>query len=459
MREAKNYFLNRKSVQIAYFKAYKGHIHNPGMGIIAMAVSDHMVIGYSEADRAAEDAKPPFSLTREMLQEVTALPYIDNIYIRVGWNDVQKEQGKLCLSPSFEMAVEEAKRAGKSWGFRIMQCSPSNPVKHLLPDFLADKLLTAPVYYDLTYGPRPKLMPLYTDEYLKYWNEMLQLLGEKFDGDPDLEYGDISGYGYWGEGHHGGEIPDSPERTEFVIQSLLNSHLHAFPKTPMVMNLHMAEFYDAGRRMLDKGSWVRRDCYYGWFQAYHAQDGLNRRSDAAMIFETIMPGLCMQDSSDPSYRHSQFDTADAMCDFGANYATVGFNPQDTLYADHMLPQLFAPFQERLGYRLRPSIVWKIKNGDDWSLVLGMVNDGCANPPGELTFYAESNGTKASVTVNGGQFANRMKLVEIPLEKEHDDRIKLTMSLKIGEKSYPVRFAADVRQEKAPYELWVDLRHE
>ena len=90
MREAKNYFLNRKSVQIAYFKAYKGHIHNPGMGIIAMAVSDHMVIGYSEADRAAEDAKPPFSLTREMLQEVTALPYIDNIYIRVGWNDVQK---------------------------------------------------------------------------------------------------------------------------------------------------------------------------------------------------------------------------------------------------------------------------------------------------------------------------------------------------------------------------------
>ncbi len=70
--------------QIAYFKPYQGHIHNPGMGIISMAISDHMVTGYTPQERAENDRKRPFRLTEKMLEEVTALPYIDNLYIRVG---------------------------------------------------------------------------------------------------------------------------------------------------------------------------------------------------------------------------------------------------------------------------------------------------------------------------------------------------------------------------------------
>lgn len=452
-----NRFQDRDSVQIAYFKAYKGHIHNPGMGIISMAISDHMVTGYSKEDREKADREKPFELTREMIQQVTALPYIDNIYIRVGWSDVQKEKGKLTISPAFEMAVEEAKKAGKSWGFRIMQCSPSNPTQHLLPDFLVGQLPMVPMYDDGTYGPRPKMMPTYTDEYLKYWGEMLMLLGERFDSDQNLEYVDVSGFGLWGEGH--GPKTDPLERTEYILESLFNSHEKAFPTTPMVLNLHHAEFYESGKKRIQNGSWVRRDCYYGWFQAYHAEDGLKRRSDAAMIFETIMPGLTMEDDADPSYRHSFLDTADSMCDYGANYATVGFNPLDTLYADHIVPQLFDPFKERLGYRLRPSIVWKIINPDNsWSLVLGMINDGSANPPGEVTFYAESNERQTFVSVNGGEFGKKMCLVEMPLPKGHADKIKLRMTLKMGQKVHNVRFAADVRTTEAPFELWVDLRH-
>lgn len=77
-----NQFRGRKTQQIAYFvKKYNGHIHNPGMGIISMALSDHMVTGYTIEDRIKADAQPPFDLTREMLQKVTKLPYIDNIYI------------------------------------------------------------------------------------------------------------------------------------------------------------------------------------------------------------------------------------------------------------------------------------------------------------------------------------------------------------------------------------------
>lgn len=81
-----------KSEQIAYFGPYQGHIHNPGMGIVSMAVSDHMITGYTPEARREGDARKPFRLTEKMLEQVTALPYVDNLYIRVGWNDVQKEK-------------------------------------------------------------------------------------------------------------------------------------------------------------------------------------------------------------------------------------------------------------------------------------------------------------------------------------------------------------------------------
>lgn len=454
--------------QIAYFKPYQGHIHNPGMGIISMAISDHMVTGYTPQERAENDRKRPFRLTEKMLEEVTALPYIDNLYIRVGWNDVQKEKGRLSLLSEFEMAVEAAQRAGISWGFRIMQASPSNPREHLLPDFLADRLPMYPYYDGEVYGPSPRKLPLYTEEYLKYWEEMLMLLGEKYDGMPSLEYEDVSGFGLWGEGHHGCRpTPDGPvvdlelgsrERMEEVVRRLIDSHQRAFPLTPMVLNLVLSE-YRAGAQAIQNGCWVRRDSYYRWFQADQAWYGLQKRADAAMIFETVMPGIGTEDHEDPAFRHSFMETPDRMCDYGAAYGIVGFNIPDTLYADHMMPQLFEPFCRRLGYRLRPSIIWKQRKADgSGSLVLGMVNDGCANPPGNLYFQAESGGKTSGVQVNGGNLGERMCLVEMPFPEDCTNEVRLRLFLETGKKRRPVRFAADVREAEAPLVLTVRLEH-
>lgn len=461
-------FAGCKSEQTAYFGPYRGHIHNPGMGIISMAISDHMVTGYTPWERARNDGKKPFTLTQKMLEEVTALPYIDNLYLRVGWNDVQREKGKLCLLPEFEMAVDAARSAGISWGLRIMQASPSNPSEHLIPDFLAGRLPMYPYYDGSYYGPSPKKLPLYSEDYLKYWEEMLQLLGEKYDGDASLEYADVSGYGLWGEGHHGCHVKpggpvvdlklDDRERKEEIVERLIHSHQTAFLSTPMVLNLVLSE-YRAARKAIQEGCWVRRDSYHHWFQADQADYGLRKRPDAAMIFETVMPGMNMQDNQDPAFRTSYLETPDKMCDYGAAYGIVGFNPCDTLFADHMVPQLFDAFKNRLGYRLRPSICWKLTKPDgSRSLVLGMVNDGCANPPGTVCFYAKALGKTVSTEVNGGEFGGRMRLVELPLPDGCSDRVTLTMALLIGDKKRPVRFAADVRTGEAPFALTVCLSH-
>lgn len=66
--------LKGKTEQIAYFDAYHGHIHNPGMGIVSMAVSDHMITGYTKEARTQGDARKPFVLTQKMLDEVAPCP-------------------------------------------------------------------------------------------------------------------------------------------------------------------------------------------------------------------------------------------------------------------------------------------------------------------------------------------------------------------------------------------------
>ena len=177
-----------------------------------------------------------------------------------------------------------------------------------------------------------------------------------------------------------------------------------------------------------------------------------------MIIIAVPVLMKIQDDVDPAFRSSYLDTPRKMCEYGATYGIIGFNPLDTLYADHMAPQLYDAFKEKVGYRLRPSIIWKVHRPEGMTLALGMVNDGCANPPGDIIIQAESNNNTSNVCVNGGCFSDRMHIVELPLPKNHDDVIKLTMKIAIRNKIRPVRFAVNNRSANAPYELMVSMKH-
>lgn len=178
-----------------------------------------------------------------------------------------------------------------------------------------------------------------------------------------------------------------------------------------------------------------------------------------MIFETIMPGIGNYDSWDPAFIQSDINTTNGMCDFGTHYATVGFNSLDTLYAAQNKPELFQTFSERIGYRLRPSIVWKTREDQvECSLILGMVNDGAVTPPGIVTFYAGSQGDEVSAEISGSHLSNKMYLVELPISKLRGNQIEIRMELTLGMKKYPIRFSTDIGQKEAPYVLQVNLEH-
>ena len=111
------------ALHLAYFDPHEGPVPNPGMGINAYVLSDHMHTHYDPTDWNRREALPPDPLDRATFDRVLELPYVDNLYLRSEWRDVQKQQGKLDLPEAWKWVLEAAEKKGKRWSFRIMNCS------------------------------------------------------------------------------------------------------------------------------------------------------------------------------------------------------------------------------------------------------------------------------------------------------------------------------------------------
>jgi len=459
---------DEQSIHLAYFDQAEGSVPNPGMGVNGYVFSDHMHVGYTEAEWNRTQGLPPQSLNRATFDRMMELPYNDNLYIRFEWRDVQKQRGKLELPEAWKWVLEAAEKQGKRWSFRIMNCSPHSMSENGLPEFLQGKLKMIPYWHaDNVPGPRPKYFPEYSNDYLNWWGELVSLLGEEYDNHSLLEYADISGYGFWGEMHHfarytpDGPVinyqPGTPERVEAIVERLIHDHLEAFPKTPAALGLHTAD-YVAGQRAFERGlCWPRRDSFMSNFSTAETRLAEGLTPGSAMIWETIIPSIKSQtDRVNISQRY--FDIA-------ANYIAVGFNPWDTIWAHEHCLDTYEILEQRIGYRLRPSIVWRrrIANGKD-EIAIGLRNDGCSAPPGQLTIQASfpdgSNST--AVLPMGEPTPGAMKIYGLPLLANADKcgadkMIGLSMNIQIKGKNYPVQWAVNKGQTTDPFILKVPLK--
>ena len=449
----KNHLDGCTTEQIAYFLPCKGKVSNYGMGTVSMLVSDHMRTETTAKFGYTKDVFDTLKIDEKFALHQCNDSNCDNIYIRVNWNDVQCTAGKLEFSDRLKIALDAVKSTGKRWSFRVMQSSEGDYPGDLLPEFLKDKLPKVTIKDK----PFDIVMPLYTDDYLKYWQEMLMLLGEQFDSDPTFEYADVSGFGLWGEGHHyfdyKGEhknhlLAESWDRYEYVVDELIKYHKQAFPTTPMVLSLHLCD-YEAGRKALTEGAWVRRDSFYRYYKASESLYSKMRHKNAAMLFETDVPTL--DNATDRVVTPVQMATL--KLDQGTNYSAVGFNGVDYDWFKDNMPALFEVYNEKLGFRLRPSIVWRCEYPDGKkSIVMDIANDGCATPPGVITFKLNA-GDNAFVKVDGGDLGKATCQVEIPLPDKVDwTTYKLSADITLGGKTHPMRFATDCDDGFAPFEL-------
>ena len=456
------------------------HIRNFGAGLV----------GYSwEENGPALNVKCGNETLEAAVEKMASLPFVDVLYIRCDWRDVQSQAGKLDLSPVWEATLDAAKRHNLGVGFRIQLSSPNiQPGKLSMPDFLKGKVPIANighkskehrVNFDF-YEPRYD-----SPEFLKAFTELNELLAARFDGNPMIEYMDLMMYGFWGEAHTNdlpSPFPDylTAERT-FV--NLTQLQMDAWKRTPLAVNME-PDISNVGNRQVQDmvvraGGWLRSDSLI-MDEPIQIEALAHRPPWVATVLEDggnrhyVLPEweaeerACIEKLGGSARRFIGGDREVPPAD---DYPAMSGGPIDRPYREvagfHALdidtnyfglwteadnirryyekyPDSLRALEQRLGYRVRPSLVWQRKRYDTMELILCIANDGVAGVPGVLGIYAETPDGRVKLGGNldaGHPYGGQIREASIILPKGLEgQQIKLRAELETKGIRRPVRWA-------------------
>lgn len=106
------------------------HIRNHGLGLV----------GYAWEENAPSIAARKGTQTlAEAVEKMAGLPFVDVLYIRCDWRDVQSKAGSLDWNPVWDLTLGAARRHGQRFAFRIQLSNPEfQPDEIALPKFLRE---------------------------------------------------------------------------------------------------------------------------------------------------------------------------------------------------------------------------------------------------------------------------------------------------------------------------------
>lgn len=388
------------------------------------------------------------------VEGLARLDFVDVLYIRCDWRDVQTRPGRLDLAPVFALTLEAAKRHGLRVAFRVQLSNPeTQPSRLALPDFLQAKVPLVEIRQPVATGPK-RVEPRYDHpEFLRAFRELNGLLAAEFDLNPLVEFTDLMMYGFWGEGHtsdYASPFPDylTAERT-FV--EMTRAQLEAWKRVPLAVNTQPDisrtgnhEVHDLAVRA---GAWLRSDSIIldepiqiealahrpPWL-AVVMEDGYHRH------YRTDGPAFRADAGGANPIDHAMLHTLD----LGANYWSLWTEAASLARYQEAHPETFAAVRRRLGYRVRPSWIWQRKRYGTTELVVAFANDGVAGVPGVLRVFVESPDGK--VRIGGGldaghPYAGRLRQASFILPSGWEGRdVLLRAELETKGVRRPVRWA-------------------
>lgn len=361
------------------------------------------------------------------VDKLSALPFVDVLYIRCDWRDVQSGPGRLDFSPVWALTLDAAKRRGQRVAFRVQMSNPQlAPKGFALPDFLLEKVPMVGI------GPNQNGIemsePRYDHpEFIKAFREVNELLAAEFDPREDVEFIDLMMYGWWGEGHTSGagtpfENYYTAERT-FV--ELTRIQLETWKRVPLACNTQPDGNGVGNNEVLDMtvraGGWLRSDSIVHdepiqierlghrppWLAAVLEQ-GWRRTHDLSLI---------PVDSAGVSTKDKSMLMA---LDIGANYWALWTEADNIAAYRERFPEAFAALESRMGCRVRPAWLWQRERYDRPELIIGFANDGVAGVPGALRVTVESldGAFRASGCLDAGRpFAGKVRQAAFVLPRE------------------------------------------
>jgi hypothetical protein len=462
----------------------RNHIRNFGTGLV----------GYTwEENGPALSVQCGNETLEQSVEKMAALPFVDVLYIRCDWRDIHQGPGNLQLSPVWEATFDAAKRHNLGVGFRIQLSSPNiQPDKLALPDFLHGKVPIVNIghkskehhtTYDF-YEPRYD-----SPEFQKAFADLNELLAARFQGDPNLEYMDLMMYGFWGEGHTN-DLPNPfPDylTAEKTFVNMTQLQMDIWRQTPLAVNTQ-PDISNVGNRQIQDmaargGCWLRSDSLImdepiqieelshrpPWL-ATVMEDGENRhyvlpefaaeeRACIEKLPNSKLAFVGVDDEAEPAddYPHRIGGPIDRpyresagfhALDIGTNYFGLWTEADNIRRYYEKYPDSLRAMEQRLGYRVRPSLIWQRKRYDTMELILGIVNDGVAGVPGVLGIYAESLDGRMKVGGNldtGQPYVGQMRQASIILPKNMDgEQVVLRAELEVKGVRRPVRWACHER---------------
>ncbi len=108
------------------------HVRNFGLGLVGYTWEEN---GPSSAARKGQET------LEAAVEKLAKLPFVDVLYIRCDWRNVQSRPGRLDLNPVWDLTIDAARRHGLRFAFRIQLSNPKfEPDEIALPEFLRNKV-------------------------------------------------------------------------------------------------------------------------------------------------------------------------------------------------------------------------------------------------------------------------------------------------------------------------------
>ncbi len=235
------------------------HIRNYGLGLV----------GYTwEENGPAVAVRKGTETLAAAVEKMASLPFVDVLYIRCDWRNVQSKPGSLDLDPVWELTFDAAKRHGLRVGFRVQLSNPEfQPDDIALPRFLRDKIPLQKIGRLKRHGRDVELLePRYDHPaFQTAFQELNELLATRFDQEPLVEWMDLMQYGFWGEGHTS-DLPNpfadylTAQRTFLKMTRL---QLEQWKRVPLAVNTEPDISKVGNDEVLDlavrSGCWLRSD--------------------------------------------------------------------------------------------------------------------------------------------------------------------------------------------------------
>lgn len=394
------------------------------------------------------------------IEELVDFPLGQKLYIRPTWREIQPRRGRLDFPDYIRIVLDLAKKSGKRVAYRVQMSAPDYYGEPALPDFVLDKVplvkLTGGRWPNAKreHNPYALYQPQFQNPHFQpAFKELVGLLAAEFNGNPAIEFMDTFMYGFWGEGHTwpftNNPFPDY-YTAEHTWMQMLQVQLEHFTKTPLATNTQPDYSRVGNSEMLDRtvrsNNWMRSDTIF--IENQQIEELSNRPPWTSVTIEAALPGRSPESVSLEQGVSASDNTIAHVMDVGANYWSL-WNFHEISAANlkswyQAYPNWFNEINRRIGYRVRPSFIWKYEDQGHLGIIIGFANDGIAGVPGVLRVSVESQDgkvLKSGCLDAGYPLPGKIRQAQFVLPKGTSfDGLKLRAEIEVKGLRHPVMWA-------------------